>query len=475
VISKTIVEQNPWWRVKDFERFDYDLEKYQKMIVHFSRKIPPLAKGRTYFIKGPRRSGKTIWLKLYIKHLIENGEDPLSILYLSCDRIPIVNYVQLMNIIREYLNIYKRESNFILIDEITRVNKWSYALKGLKDSGVLENCITVVTGSIPLLLTRGAELMPGRGVEGGEYYLTPVSFRKYIEALANEKIRRILKEKSFSLDESIEKIAKKISETLPYITEIDEIFYKYLQTGGFPEVVDAFLRKEKPVEEALEILLNYILGDIAKENRDPDIAKAVLIEISKNLSSIVTYATLAKKIGISLDTVKDYIKILEEMLVVIPLGKFIFSSKTSTLKGGIKAYFTDIGFYYAIKTFSEGKLYSQVVNETLTVEKTPIIVENIVVSHIVQHGRIPKLREPNTFIGYIKNKKETDILYKRQDGTLVEIEVKYRYKVKLPPVKRAKEVIIISRDSFSYDKNKKVLIVPVSVFLALLKDCEKSL
>ena len=295
VISKTIVEQNPWWRVKDFERFDYDLEKYQKMIVHFSRKIPPLAKGRTYFIKGPRRSGKTIWLKLYIKHLIENGEDPLSILYLSCDRIPIVNYVQLMNIIREYLNIYKRESNFILIDEITRVNKWSYVLKGLKDSGVLENCITVVTGSIPLLLTRGAELMPGRGVEGGEYYLTPVSFRKYIEALANEKIRRILKEKSFSLDESIEKIAKKISETLPYITEIDEIFYKYLQIGGFPEVVDAFLRKEKPVEEALEILLNYILGDIAKENRDPDIAKAVLIEISKNLSSIVTYATLAKK------------------------------------------------------------------------------------------------------------------------------------------------------------------------------------
>jgi len=475
VLSKSIIEQNPWWRTISFGKIDYDIEKYQKMMVHFSRKIPVLAKGKIYFIKGPRRSGKTIWLKLYIKHLIENGEDPLSILYLSCDRIPIVSYVQLMNIIREYLNIYKRETNFILIDEITRVNKWSYALKGLKDSGALENCVTVVTGSIPLLLTKGAELMPGRGVEGGEYYLTPASFRKYVKALADEKTRRVLEEKSFSLNESIENIAEKISGTLPYIAEIDEFFYKYLQTGGFPEVVDAFLRKEKPVEEALEILLNYILGDIAKENRDPDIAKAVLIEVSKTLSSIITYATLARRIGVSLDTIKDHVKILKEMLVIALLGKFDFTTKTSILRGGIKAYFTDIGFYYAIKTFSEGKSYNQVINETLTVEKTPLIVENIVVSHIVQHGRIPKLREPDTFIGYIKNKKETDILYKRQDGTLVEIEVKYRYEIKLPPVKRAKETVIISKDSFSYDKNKRVLIAPASIFLALLEDCEKSL
>ena len=82
--------------------------------------------------------------------LLEKNVDPRNVFYISCDQVPVLSYKHLMHIIRNYLETYGGDLNYIFIDEITRVKRWSYGLKGLYDSGLLDNCIVVITGSLPI-------------------------------------------------------------------------------------------------------------------------------------------------------------------------------------------------------------------------------------------------------------------------------------------------------------------------------------
>ena len=475
MLSKNIIRQNPWWRrPRDFEEIDYDLRKYNENMVFFSRKFPPMEKGRIYFIKGPRRSGKTVWLKLYVKRLIEEGVEPSNILYLSCDRVPITSYAQLMNIIRFYLDVYRGETNYILMDEVTRVPKWSYAIKGLKDSGVLENCVTVVTGSIPIIIAREKELMPGRGVEKGDYYLLPASFRRFItsrlEDSGNKSLVDRLSKFSFSLNESFSSIAEKAAEVLPYIDVLDKYFLEYVRTGGFPEAVNSYVKIGDVGDEVIEIILNYIFGDMAKLGKDPDIAKYVLLKVCEKLSSISTYNGIAREIGVAIDTIKDYVQYLNQMFIVSVLGRYDPRRKISIFRGGVKLYLYDPFLYTAIRVHAQGVTVDYVLRETMTYDLLPKIVEGIVVTHVIRHG-MSVLRPPESFAGYLRRNGEVDLVYKREDGTTLNIEVKYSAKAPRP----RKRMLIITREHYLYDRSNRSLQIPAPLFLALLKDNPREL
>jgi len=54
-----IIQQNPWWGLQD----DADLLEISKSEFKIERTSLEIVKGKLYLIKGPRRVGKTIYLK----------------------------------------------------------------------------------------------------------------------------------------------------------------------------------------------------------------------------------------------------------------------------------------------------------------------------------------------------------------------------------------------------------------------------
>ncbi len=74
---RQITEQNPWWedegRINEDEKVKHALSKEQRIEYPFT--------DENTLIVGPRQVGKTTFLKLLIKNLIDNGVNPKRILF----------------------------------------------------------------------------------------------------------------------------------------------------------------------------------------------------------------------------------------------------------------------------------------------------------------------------------------------------------------------------------------------------------
>ena len=150
-----------------------------------------------YTIRGPRQIGKTTFIKLFIRKLIEDDINTLRILFFTCDMIK--DNSELVDIIKIYLqsfNISKNERTYIFIDEITMVNNWQSAIKYLVDIGLIVNAVVILTGSSAYDLKVSSERMPGRRGEGKDLLFLPLTFNEYLKAIGIEidplNIRQIL-------------------------------------------------------------------------------------------------------------------------------------------------------------------------------------------------------------------------------------------------------------------------------------------
>lgn len=82
------MEENIWWRGKDYIEDDVDIKKWNSSKFRWVPKeidevsLEPFSLN---FIVGPRQVGKTTLIKLLIKKLLESNVNPLSIFYCSCD------------------------------------------------------------------------------------------------------------------------------------------------------------------------------------------------------------------------------------------------------------------------------------------------------------------------------------------------------------------------------------------------------
>jgi len=221
-ISK-IVDQNPWWKGKEFPFWNYDeyLSKYENAKFKATRKFFLPKSGEIYSISGPRQAGKTTWIKITIRRLLELKEiDNSSICYFSCDTLLSRSRKELRKVIDYFLErLAKFDKGFIFLDEVSYVRDWAFEIKNLADTGKLSKISLFLSGS-PLGV-KEVEFLPGRHVEGNRYFLKPLSFREFILSLdensislltSNEKVRNeviLLKKKLednwLTLEESFER------------------------------------------------------------------------------------------------------------------------------------------------------------------------------------------------------------------------------------------------------------------------------
>jgi predicted AAA+ superfamily ATPase len=492
-ISK-IVDQNPWWKGKEFPFWNYDeyLSKYENAKFKATRKFFLPKSGEIYSISGPRQAGKTTWIKITIRRLLELKEiDNSSICYFSCDTLLSRSRKELRKVIDYFLErLAKFDKGFIFLDEVSYVRDWAFEIKNLADTGKLSKISLFLSGS-PLGV-KEVEFLPGRHVEGNRFFLKPLSFREFILSLdensislltSNEKVRNeviLLKKKLednwLTLEESFEIMKEKSDLILPFKDTLDFLLSFYIRTGGFPNSIESYLKEKRIDRKIYETIINVILSDISKRGKSEDIAKQIFYAIIKRLGSAYDFRALTKDIeeGISVNTIIDYLKTFEDSFIIKILYSYDFEKKQKRQKGNKKIYFTDPFLFYSTLSWIEGKDGFEIAENLLAhEEKISAILEMLVFSSLGRTKEIPLMRESSSFLWFYYDRRgELDFIFKKESGDYHGIEVNYRPEVskKVIEIPSLKNYLILSKDTFELDE--KITIIPISLFLSLIKSSD---
>ncbi len=319
-IQTALEKQNLWW-------FDRKYNTGIPRLVYYPNIAKYLKTKEIQLVLGARRTGKSTLLYQIIDSL---KITPQAVLFINLDEPLFQSKADdpefLSSLIEEHMFQHKNIKNFyVFIDEIQNYNFWVQTIKTLHD--VSQNIKFILTGSTSTLIESkmGTRL-------SGRYFSTvvyPLSFQEFL-------------------------VFKGVSK--PTSSEKKYFLQEYLKYGAFPRVV---LEKDKTLKR--ELLKNYFqtiyLKDIVypyeiRNNKDVfDLLYFVLSNVGKPFS----YSSIAKTLGMAVDTVKEYLVYARQAYLLFSVNKFDYSVKKQ-LANPKKMYCLDTGLVNIISfQFSENK------------------------------------------------------------------------------------------------------------------------
>lgn len=302
---------NPWWEGKSLET-GVLRNAYVSVL---EKRLP---RRQIELVTGGRRVGKTTILKQIIARLLENKAKSEEIFYVSCDyaRAIGVSVSDHLTVFRQIFSHPREKKLYIFFDEVQESPNWQTELKSLYDS---ENVKIFCSGSTSALVSSHGGKLTGRQINTVIYPLTFGEFLEFRKVKAK-------KSESYLLEEEAE---------------------KYLKIGGYPEHV------LNPSSEYLSSLLEDIFArDLGRMYpiRNPGVVRDLYKLLAAGVGGRTSLNKLANVLGISVDTVKDYIDYFESSFLVGKLPKWSssYSDRTYAAK---KIYLLDNG----LKTLMTGE------------------------------------------------------------------------------------------------------------------------
>ncbi len=296
-----------------FEYID-NLEREEKEIVEREIDIE-LIKEKIIALIGPRRAGKSTYLKYIYKRMPEA-------LYLELEEeiFSFLSYEDIIKIISLVQEKYNKEIKVILLDEIQVMKDWERIVRSLLNRGYS----IVITGSSSKLLSYEISTrLRGRTLS---YLLLPFSFREFLKA----KKHNFDKPHLLSLSEKIKLL---------------NLLKEYLHHGGYPEIVLYPELRERILKEYAQTIFYKDFVD-RFGIRSVDVARFMFEFFRKNFSKEISVNKIANYIKSVLhknvkDTVYEYFSLLSETLFIFILNHY---SPTSYKTNLFKSYLCDTGF-----------------------------------------------------------------------------------------------------------------------------------
>ena len=329
-MEKVILSQNKHWNKPYDGLYDRDI---------FPDLVKKLDVKHIQVLQGIRRSGKSTLFKLLINHL-SLEIDPQEILYVNLDDPFFIPYsddaTKLHDVILTAQKLTQKKITYLFLDEVQAINGWERYVKSVYDNEALKKIF--ISGSNSSLLNGDlATLLTGRYLSTKVY---PLSLKEIL------KINGI-------------KTYMQLVEQAPKVLNIVDNMIRY---GSFVEIYD---NKE---EFKREILSSYydtiLLKDCVANNgiRDVKSFKELSYYLLSNVTSLYSYNSLAKAIGINDKSAKEYVSYLEDSYMIDELKHYSYSLKEQN-NSKKKIYANDNGFLSLSYSFSEnsGKLLENLV------------------------------------------------------------------------------------------------------------------
>ncbi|MCD6512345.1 MAG: ATP-binding protein [Thermoplasmata archaeon] len=270
---------------KEYKRVPYNILERELKI--------PLNSKFIISIIGPRRAGKTYFLfSLYNR--LENA------IYLNLEdtRLSDITFKELREVVRIFIEMYGKEPKYLLLDEIQNIDGWEKVVREFHD---LEKYRIFISGSSSKLLSKEiATQLRGRALS---FLLLPFSFREFL------RFRQFSIERYLSKDEE---------------AKIKNLLLKYMEYGGFPDVIKN--------EEKIRILREYsdliLFRDFIERHKIRNIELARMIHnfmlqnYAKEISIRSLYGKLKTITKAGKDTVYDYVSKLEDTMFFFFLRKY---------------------------------------------------------------------------------------------------------------------------------------------------------
>jgi predicted AAA+ superfamily ATPase len=324
-IKSRLIFYNPWWNEKSVS---------PSLALPFKRDIflklrDYLNLDRIIILKGPRRTGKSILLHQTMQSLINNGTLPNDILYLNFED-PLLR-TDFHDLVSAYESLTGRETNkgktsFFFLDEIHLLPDWAECLKAFFDKKYPIKFIC--SGSSSSLLQKTGESLMGRTIEET---VLPFSFREWAKYhLDKEGFRDEITKDNYTLHK------KKVSL----------LWESYLKRGGFAHILNQDnpeLLKKLIHEDVVQKVIYKDLVDLYGI-REPAVLEKVFYYLVKGSGQILNITSLSQTLGISRQTLSQYLSFLKRAYLYFELPKFSLSIK-QTLGSAVKTHLIDPVFF----------------------------------------------------------------------------------------------------------------------------------
>ena len=246
---------------------------------------------------GSRGAGKTTLVLQYLKTLAKNKNlKSDEYMYISCDH-PLMASKTLFEIAEDFS---KYGGKVLIIDEIHKKENFCIDLKNIYDFFDIQ---VIFTGSSAISLEQCQSDLSRRALI---YRLPILSLREYIELHTNEKFS------SYTLDEILKNHLEISASILTKIKPL-KYFKEYLKSGAYPFVLEGHTSYHQRLVEIVNETLTYDLATIYKIPLSNISSLNKLLEvICRSKPYEINYEAISKLIGISKNTLKQYLVYLNE-------------------------------------------------------------------------------------------------------------------------------------------------------------------
>jgi len=245
-------------------------------------------------IKGSRGVGKTTLILQYIK---KNFKPDNTVLYVSLDSLYFLEN-KLYDLANDF---YKKGGEFLAIDEVHRYPDWALEIKNIYDN--MPDLKVVFTGSSLLHINEAKADLSRRAVM---YSMPGLSFREFLNFETKTEF------KAYTIDQILNNHIE-LAITIKQKIKPLKFFNDYLNYGYYP----FYLENKKSFHQKLsEIILTILEVDIPQyahiQTSNIIALKKLLAVISNSVPFKPNMNSLSERTGISLNTMKLYLKLLND-------------------------------------------------------------------------------------------------------------------------------------------------------------------
>lgn len=327
-IRRSLQQDNPWWTAgvvpqdvpKGYVRSYF--ESFAKLALNWGVR-------RSIILLGPRRVGKTVMLRQLVAKLIEDRLPPSNIYFASIDTptysgLPLE---RLLSLLEKSADTPKGQRRVVIFDEIQYLKDWEVHLKVMTDRYPETRFIASGSAAAALRL-KSRESGAGRFTD---FYLPPLTFAEFLQFTKKE--RQLIIERRPSR-----------RYTTKSIEDLNSMFVKYLNYGGYPEAVlnpniQNDLRRYLGRDIVDKVLLRdlpslYGIEDIQELNR-------LFATIAYNTGQEVSLENLSQNSGVAKNTIKRYLEYLEAAFLIVRVRRTDDTAKTFQRERMFKVYLTN--------------------------------------------------------------------------------------------------------------------------------------